>query len=356
MASLHEVRFATAAIRDASSPVGTETLDSGVRQANVLTELTQESCAALDARTIVYDPPVPPEETPALLHDGEFEIDDELVGDLIASQMPGWSELRLRRLDTAGTVNVIYRLGDDKLVRLPRHVDFSNSPLRESHWLPRFAPAVPLQIPTHLALGTPTNDYPSPWSVLGWIEGENATQASLSDLNRAANRLGEFVLAMRAIGTIGAPNDHYRGKGLGAVDADARRYITMFPDDIDQAEVLDVWESCVAAPDWDGPPTWFHSDLHSGNLLARDGELVAVLDFEGCSIGDPASDLMAAWWLFDQTSRDTFLGTIAPDEASLIRGKGWALYMCIAGIPYYLDTNPGFVVMARRALTQIANT
>jgi hypothetical protein len=45
--------------------------------------------------------------------------------------------------------------------------------------------------------------------------------------------------------------------------------------------------------------------------------------------------------LFDQTSRDAFLGTIDPDEASLNRGKGWALYMCIVGIPYYLDTWPG---------------
>ena len=129
----------------------------------------------------------------------------------------------------------------------------------------------------------------------------------------------------------------------------------MLPGDIDQDEVLDVWESCLAAPAWDGPPTWFHGDLHSGNLLARDGELVAVLDFERCSAGDPASDLLTAWWLFNESGRSAFLETIDPDKASLNRGKGWALYMCIAGIPYYLDTNPGFVAMARRALTQILN-
>ena len=291
-----------------------------------------------------------------MLHKGEFRIDDGMAADLISSQMPEWSELRLRRLDTAGTVNVIYRLGDDKLVRLPRHAAFSHGPLRESRWLPHFTPAVPLQVPEYLALGTPTDEYPSPWSVLDWIEGENATQATLSDLTRASKRLGEFVLAMRAIGTSGAPSDHYRGKGLGAVDADARRYVAMLPDDIDKCEVLDVWESCVAAPEWNGSPTWFHGDLHSGNLLARDGELVAVLDFEGCSIGDPASDLIAAWWLFDKSSRDVFLGTIDPDKAELLRGKGWALYMCIAGIPYYLDTNPGFVTMACNALTQILET
>ena len=61
--------------------------------------------------------------------------------------------------------------------------------------------------------------------------------------------------------------------------------------------------------------------------------MVAVLDFEGRSIRDPASDLMAEWWLFDQTSRDTFLGIIDSEEASLNRGTGWAVYMCITGIP-----------------------
>lgn len=118
--------------------------------------------------------------------------------------------------------------------------------------LPRFTPAVPLQTPEYLALGTPTDEYPSSWSVLDWIEGENATQASLSDLSAAAERLGEFVLALRAIGWSGAPHSHHRDN----------RY----------------------------------------------------------------------------------------------QGRGRALYMCIAGISHYLDTNPGFVVVARRALTRMLNT
>ncbi len=120
------------------------------------------------------------------LHDDGFRIDDEVVSGLIVSQMPEWSGLRLQRLDTAGTVNVAYRLGDDKLVRLPRLAAFSKGPLRESRWLPEFAPMLPFQIPAYLALGVPTDGYPSAWSVLDWIQGENATPAVLSDLNRAA--------------------------------------------------------------------------------------------------------------------------------------------------------------------------
>lgn len=287
------------------------------------------------------------------LHDDEFHIDDEMVAKIIATQMPQWAELRLQRLDTAGTVNVIYRLGDDKLVRLPRLAVYSQGPLRESQWLPKLAPVLPLQIPEYLALGVPTPEYPSAWSVLRWIQGENATPAVLLDLNRAAELLGRFVVALRAVDTQAAPAGSNRGHGLAGVDADVRRSLPQLPNDIDRLAVTEVWESCLAAPVWDGVPTWFHGDLHAGNLLARDGELVAVIDFEGSSVGDPASDLIAAWWLFEESDRDTFLDTVNPDGASIRRGMGWALSMCILAIPYYHNTNPGFADMARRALDQI---
>ncbi len=288
-----------------------------------------------------------------MLHDGEFHIDDHVVRGLIADQMPSWSDLELRRIETSGTVNVIYRLGPDKLVRLPCLDVFSNGPLREARWLPEFAPLLPLQIPEYLALGSPTEAYPSAWSVLSRIRGDNATSATLSDLNRTAEQLGEFVLALRKVGIEGAPDGSYRGHGLAGSDADARRAINQLPESFDQRALIELWESSLAAPVWGGEPTWFHSDLHSGNLLARDGDLVAVIDFEGCSVGDPSSDLIAAWWLFDKQSRITFRETVNPDEASWQRGKGWALFMGVSAVGYYDVTNPVFADMARHAIDEI---
>ena len=256
-----------------------------------------------------------------VLYDGELHIDDKVVAGLISSQMPEWSDLGLRRIETSGTVNVTYRLGADKLIRLPRV--FSDGPVREARWLPEFAPLLPLRIPEHLALGSATRDYPSPWSVLSWIEGENATPAVLSSLNRTAEQLGEFVLALRKVGTNGAPDSSDRGHGLAGVDADVRRSIEELPGNFDCSALREIWESCVSTPAWTGQPTWFHSDLHSGNLLARRGELVAVIDFEGSSVGDPSSDLIAAWWLFDQSSRKVFRATVNSDSAptsSVLKG------------------------------------
>ena len=288
-----------------------------------------------------------------MLHEGEYPIDDDIVAHLIDTQMPQWADLPLRRLDTAGTVNAAYKLGADKLVRLPRHPDFSEGPLREAEWLPALRPQLPLEIPEQLALGSPADSYPSHWSVLGWIDGQNATRAALSDLHSAARQLGEFVIAIRRLPTEGAPDDNYRGRGLSNVDNDVRQRIDQLPDSYDRAAILDVWQACVSAPDWKGQPTWFHGDLYSNNLIARDGRLVAVIDFEGCDAGDPSIDLIAAWWLFDQSSRTTFRDAVDPDEPQWMRGKGWALFIGVSAIPYYRDTNPAFAELASRAIDEI---
>ena len=290
-----------------------------------------------------------------VLHDGEFTINDELVGDLLAVQFSEWSDLPLGRVASSGTVNIIYRLGTDMIVRLPRLSVFSSGPEREATWLPRFAPRLPLTVPEHVALGSPTDAYPSPWSLLRWIEGENATPETHADLNEAAEQLGEFVIALRGIGTMGAPDGNYRGNGLLGRDSQTRRAIDQVADHFDPGELTAAWESALAAPLWDREPLWFHGDLHSGNLLALDGQLSAIIDFEGSSIGDPSSDLIAGWWLFDAVSRDAFRDTVRVDIPSWERGKGWALSIALIALPYYLDSNPVFADMARRAIRQVLN-
>lgn len=288
------------------------------------------------------------------LHDGEYPIDSALVRQLLTDQMPLWSHLPLRRLETSGTVNVAYRLGSDKLIRLPRTEKFSKGPLREANWLPKFAPELPLGVPKYLALGTPTEAYPSHWSVLGWIEGTTAGSSTLNELREAAAALGEFVVALRRVPTDGAPEGgNYRAFGLAKADGDLRYWVDRLPDDIDRDAVLAVWEACLSAGEWIGPPTWLHSDLKGDNLIAHGGELIAVIDWEGCTVGDPSADYLAAWWLFDRDSRETFRTASQAQTSDWLRGMGWALHMAVVAIPYYAHTNPVFVAQARAALGQI---
>ncbi|MDH4277030.1 MAG: aminoglycoside phosphotransferase family protein [Acidimicrobiia bacterium] len=288
------------------------------------------------------------------LHENEFPVNDDLVHRLLFEQVPQWSDLPLERLATSGTVNVIYRLGDDKVVRLPRAPHLGSGPEREARWMPVFAAHLPLTVPRFLALGEPTEWYPSYWTVLEWIDGMTASASTLDDLDAAAVALGEFACALRTVPTAGAPaGGNYRGFGLGKADPDFRLWVAELPADIDRSAATRVWESCLAVGDRTDPPTWFHSDLRGDNLIVQDGRLCAVIDWEGCTVGDPSADLLAAWWLFDGDSRETFRSASQAGADDWKRAKGWAVYMAVAAIPYYAATNQIFAEQAQRALGEI---
>jgi aminoglycoside phosphotransferase (APT) family kinase protein len=53
------------------------------------------------------------------MHPGMHLIDDDLVRRLIAGQFPQWAGLAVERWPSGGTVNAMYRLGGDMVVRLP---------------------------------------------------------------------------------------------------------------------------------------------------------------------------------------------------------------------------------------------
>lgn len=288
-----------------------------------------------------------------MLHDGEFTIELELVRDLISDQFPDWAGLPLERVQSSGTVNAIYRLGSELSVRLPRLAEYSESVEREARWLPRFSRELPLGVPELVAVGSPTTEYPSPWSIMRWIDGVNATPATITDMNEAAIRLGRFVRALRTFDIAGGPTDSYRGRPLAERDSITRRSIEEVAGEFRVDALTRAWDAALAVPAWSGTPEWFHGDLHSGNLLAANGQLTAVIDFGACSVGEPSSDLLAAWWLFDGESRRVFRDTVKADEDSWNRGRGWALSVALVAVPYYVESNPVFADMARVAIRNV---
>ena len=54
-----------------------------------------------------------------ILHDDEIPIDAVLVRALVDRAMPHYADLPVRRLDSSGSTNALFRLGEDLLVRLP---------------------------------------------------------------------------------------------------------------------------------------------------------------------------------------------------------------------------------------------
>jgi aminoglycoside phosphotransferase (APT) family kinase protein len=290
------------------------------------------------------------------MHDDELHSDEALVGRLIAAQFPQWAELPIERFDSPGTANAIYRLGDEMAVRLPLRPGSSGEMEKEHRWLPLLAPQLPLEVPEPLAAGVPGERFPEPWCVHRWLDGAAVT-AENTDLMQAARALGEFVVALRGIDATGGPgpggHNASRGFPLATRDGAVRSRIEESHRLVDTGAVTAAWEMALAAPVWDGAPVWIHGDLMPGNLLVRDGVLTGVIDFGCLGTGDPACDLMVAWHLLTPASREVFREVVGADDASWMRGRGWALSQGIIALPYYVETNARMAAQARHTIDAV---
>jgi aminoglycoside phosphotransferase (APT) family kinase protein len=275
------------------------------------------------------------------MHAGEIAISDETVRQLVNQQFPSWTSATLERLPRSGTDNQLFRLGDDLLIRMPRIEWAAASAEWEYEWLPRLTEYLRTPIPAPVALGRPGEGYPWHWTVAPWFEGQTPTPAIL-DPEEWAVSLGTFVRDLRTVPGMDAPaKSEGRGAPLASLDDWVRTWTTRADaSEVDPDAVLAVWRDAVDAPAWDGEPAWFHGDLHDGNLLVRDGRLIAVIDWGAAGRGDPAVDLNAMWGYLPASVAELYRATVGLDDAAYRRARGFALAPAISGWTYYRDTAP----------------
>lgn len=280
----------------------------------------------------------------AKMHEDELEIGEPLVRRLVEDQFPQWAELPVVRVGD-GTVNVIYRLGEDMSIRMPRRDGPTAEDDLELRWLPVLAPHLPFDIPHPVARGRPGAGYPWYWSIHTWIEGE----APVGPLD--PDDLASFVAALQRIDAAGAPEPSGgRGKPLAWRD----QWVRVALERVDAPGAVELWEEAMRAPEWERPPVWIHCDLDARNVLVRDGRLAAVLDWGGAGAGDPAVDVMVAWKLLSRETRDRFRRVLDVDDTTWLRARGWAVSQALIALGYYtLETNPILVREAERWLAGV---
>lgn len=255
----------------------------------------------------------------------------QLIKELLFEQFPEWSDLPIRPVALSGWDNRTFHLGKDMLIRLPSAEDYALQPEKENKWLPRLSPHLSLKIPEPLTMGKPSHNYPWYWSIYRWIEGESANTLLLDDaqLEKMARSLGEFLNELHNIDVTGAPlpgsHNCYRGAHPSIYDVEARATIAQLHPVINQKKAVQLWERAIDSR-WEINPVWVHGDFASGNILMKEGKVVAVIDFGCMSIGDPACDLVIAWTLFNNKSRNIFKSTVALDDNTWVRARGWALW------------------------------
>jgi aminoglycoside phosphotransferase (APT) family kinase protein len=96
-------------------------------------------------------------------------ITPALVRRLVETQFPQWAAWPLELVDPSGSDHVIYRLGAELSVRLPRHAGAVGQAEKEWEWPPRLAPHLPLAVPVPVAVGEPSFGYPWRWAVSRWL-------------------------------------------------------------------------------------------------------------------------------------------------------------------------------------------
>ncbi|MEV5322937.1 aminoglycoside phosphotransferase family protein [Nonomuraea sp. NPDC052634] len=279
----------------------------------------------------------------------EIDIDADLVDRLVRAQHPDLAGPLT--LVANGWDNVIYRLGSDLSVRLPRREVAVELIVNEQRWLPVLAGYVEVALPVPVRAGVAGEGYPWPWTIAPWFEGRTVAAVPPAERAGLAVPLAAFMNGLHRPAPPEAPRNPVRGVPLAARDEAVRGRLRSIPR---SAELLALWEKAVALPSWQGPALWLHGDPHPANLLAGadGGGLAAVLDFGDLTSGDPATDLAAAWLVFEEEAREVFRAHVEADETTWERARGWALVMGTALAAHSAD-HPGMAAIGEHVLGQV---
>ncbi|MEO1062933.1 MAG: aminoglycoside phosphotransferase family protein [Actinomycetota bacterium] len=146
--------------------------------------------------------------------------------------------------------------------------------------LHRLGHAVPA--PHHLDASGATTD---PYLVVEWIDG--STEVSADDLPDALDQMARFLVGLHRVdaGSVRVP-------GLTEVEDPTDAIVPFVPPTAAGESIRAV---LAGRPPTGNPGrSVLHGDYWPGNVMWRDGRLVAVIDWEDAAIGDPMADLATA--------------------------------------------------------------
>jgi aminoglycoside phosphotransferase (APT) family kinase protein len=291
------------------------------------------------------------------MHPDQVDVTADVVKRLVDDQFPQWRDLPLHEVVSEGTVNAIFRIGDDLAARLPLRVQAA---VDVRTWLESEAGAarelaVCSSVPTPLpvALGAPGHGYPLPWAVQTWLPGRVATVEDPAGSRAFARDLAAFIASLRAADTHGR---RFSGAGRGGSlpDHDAWMDVCFRESEelLDVTRLRRLWRELRRLPQ-SGPDVMSHRDLIPGNVLVQDGRLVGILDGGGFGPADPALDLVSAWHLLDREPRKELKRALGCSEVEWARGMAWAFQQAMGLVWYYVESNPPMSLLGRRTLDRL---
>ncbi|MEV0200302.1 aminoglycoside phosphotransferase family protein [Nonomuraea sp. NPDC050691] len=292
------------------------------------------------------------------MHADQLTVTPETVRALVDEQFPGWRELPVRRVASQGTVNAIFRIGDELTARFPLQPGDVESIRRglesEAEAARELAGRTRYPTPEPVALGEPGAGYPLPWSVQTWLPGVVASDEDPGDSVAFAHDLADLISDLRAVSTRGRTfAGDGRGGDLRAHDAWVETCLRNSEHLLDIRPLRRLWDTMRDLPRHPAGDVMTHGDLIPGNVLVSAGRLSGILDVGGFGPADPALDLVSAWHLLETVPRRALRERLGSGDLEWERGKAWAFQQSMGAVWYYVDTNPAMSRMGRRTLDRI---
>ncbi len=292
------------------------------------------------------------------MHPNQLRVSLATVRELVDEQFPEWRGLPMREITARGTVNALFRIGDQYVARLPIEPGDAASTRRglesEAEAAHELLGRTRFRTPEPVALGEPGAGYPLPWSVQTWLPGTVANDHDLGDSVAFAHDIAEFIHAVRAIDTRGRS---FSGKGRGgdlhAHDAWMEMCFQESEGLLDVPLLRQMWDQLRVLSRSAAPDVMNHGDLVPGNVLVSNGRLAGIIDVGGLGPADPALDLVSAWHLLEAGPRQVLRDDLGSDDLEWTRGKAWAFEQAMGLVWYYVESNPVMSLIGRRTLERI---
>jgi aminoglycoside phosphotransferase (APT) family kinase protein len=270
----------------------------------------------------------------------EVHIDTALAQALLEQQCPDLASLSIEPL-ASGWDNVMFRLGTEFIIRMPRRAIAADLIEHEQYWLPQLQ-HLPIAIPTPLRAAKPGLGYPWPWSIVPWIDGEAADLAPPEAEQGICFAL--FLKALHCSVPVAGdlPVNPHRGCPLAdKIDGLMPRFERLATvSDVMTPHIHSIWNTALAAPRCE-QPVWLHGDLHARNVIVDKGIITAVIDWGDICTGDAATDLMSIWALFDDPHvRKQALVEYGASADVTARAKGWVVMMAAILLDTGLQDEP----------------
>jgi len=278
---------------------------------------------------------------------------------IVGESVPALADKAYSRIRSGGTDNSIYRVGDGHALRVARRHEAIPSLAYREPVAMRSLKDLPLETPKLVANGLTDAPEEWPWLVCSWLHGESAEASGHQLTETDARRLALFLLDLQGQRRDFAaePNidNHWRGCALARRDEPTRGAITDVAEDFDAIGLAAIWKAALDTPPCpEQDRTWIHGDLHAANLLIKDGALSGVIDWGLSGLGDPASDYMAGFTLFEGAAQDAFWKASGITESVWRRARGWALSTSVIAYAFYRGTKTPIEKRSRKLLDDLS--